>query len=82
MKGELSTFSALTSSGKSGSFIFYSIDGRFILKTIRKDEYRYLKTILNDYHKHISDNRDSLIPKFFGLHKILFTSKKIANEIG
>jgi 1-phosphatidylinositol-4-phosphate 5-kinase len=29
----------LTSSGKSGSFFYYSPDGKYLLKTVKKDEF-------------------------------------------
>ncbi len=34
-KGELNTLNELTSSGKSGSFFYYTTDGRLVLKTIK-----------------------------------------------
>lgn len=82
MKGELSTFSALTSSGKSGSFFYYSYDGRFVLKTIRREEFKFLRRILQNYHDHVMQNKKTLIPKFFGLHKIVFTNSETKKDIG
>lgn len=76
MKGELSSLMALTSSGKSGSFFYYSVDAKYVLKTIRRDEFKSFKTMLKNYHNHIKKNKNSLIPKFFGLHKIQYTTKK------
>jgi 1-phosphatidylinositol-4-phosphate 5-kinase len=32
----------LCSSGKSGSFFYYTSDGNFMLKTIRKDEFKMM----------------------------------------
>ena len=83
VRGELAAFRELFSTGKSGSFFYYSIDGKYVLKTLRADEYSFLKEILKDYHRHLKENPDTLIPKFFGLHKILYRSrgrcKKVTN---
>ena len=43
LKGDLSSLKELTSSGKSGSFFYYSADARFTLKTISRDEFNFLK---------------------------------------
>lgn len=38
------------SSGKSGSFFFYTSDGKFMIKTIRKDEFNLLLDNLPTYY--------------------------------
>lgn len=76
MKGEVSSLISLTTSGKSGSFFYYSFDGKYILKTVKREEYKFLKVILQGYYEHLKNNKDTLIPKFFGLHKIFYTKKK------
>jgi 1-phosphatidylinositol-4-phosphate 5-kinase len=40
----------LCSSGKSGSFFYYTSDGKFVLKTISRTEFKFLKRILRFYH--------------------------------
>ncbi len=35
MLGEVNSMTSLTSQGKSGSFFYYTADGKFMLKTIR-----------------------------------------------
>lgn len=78
MRGNLTTLTELVSSGKSGSFFYYSADGRFTLKTIHRAEFHFLKKILKNYYEYISANPQTLIVKFFGLHKIRFKfSKKL-----
>ena len=47
-----------------------------MLKTIRRDEFQFLKKILVGYFEHIKNNKDTLIPKFFGLHKLVYRKKK------
>ena len=67
----------LCSSGKSGSFFYYTSDGKFMLKTIRKDEFKLMKYILKDYYDHVTvENQDSLISRIYGLHKVIFYRKK------
>lgn len=73
IKGKMKSFIQLTSSGKSGSFFFFSSDGKFVLKTIKKKEKRFLKEILKNYFTHLRENPGSLIMKIFGLHQIRIT---------
>ncbi len=40
------TLAELCSSGKSGSFFYYTSDGKFVLKTISRHEFKFLKSIL------------------------------------
>ncbi|CAN3356110.1 phosphatidylinositol 4-phosphate 5-kinase Mss4p [Diutina catenulata] len=62
--------SEMGSSGKSGSFFYYSRDYRFIIKTIHHSEHRQLLRILKDYHSHVRDNPNTLISQFYGLHRV------------
>ncbi len=61
--GNLSSMIELTSSGKSGSFFYYSEDGRFMLKTISKDEFFFLRRIIQPYYNHIMNNFNTLMTK-------------------
>eukprot|EP01119_Soliformovum_irregulare_P021901 TRINITY_DN7378_c0_g2_i1.p1 TRINITY_DN7378_c0_g2~~TRINITY_DN7378_c0_g2_i1.p1 ORF type:complete len:541 (-),score=162.96 TRINITY_DN7378_c0_g2_i1:666-2288(-) len=60
----------LPTPGKSGSLFFFSHDMRYILKTIPKDEAKLLRFLLPAYYKHMMENTDTLLPKFFGLHRV------------
>ncbi len=53
----------LTSTGKSGSFFYYSGDGKFTLKTIHKDEFAFLKSILESYFNHLKKFNETLMVK-------------------
>jgi 1-phosphatidylinositol-4-phosphate 5-kinase len=69
----------LISSGKSGSFFYYTSDGKFVLKTISRTEFKFIKRILQSYHQYLTvENRESIISKIYGLHKIIFYRKKTA----
>ncbi|KAG9134599.1 hypothetical protein Leryth_000923 [Lithospermum erythrorhizon] len=60
----------LSSPGKSGSVFFLSQDDRFMVKTLRKSEVKVLLRMLPDYHEHVRSYENTLITKFFGLHRI------------
>ncbi|KAI9489075.1 hypothetical protein BDB00DRAFT_845107 [Zychaea mexicana] len=62
--------SELGSPGKSGSFFYYSRDYRFIIKTIHHSEHKYLRKILPEYHDHVSTNPDTLLCRYYGLHRV------------
>lgn len=56
--------------GKSGSVFFLSDDDKYLIKTMRKSEMKLLRRILPAYFSHISSNGDTLITRFFGLHRV------------
>lgn len=62
--------SELGSPGKSGSFFYFSRDYRFIIKTIRHSEHKFLRKILKDYHEHVKANPHTLLSRFYGLHRV------------
>ncbi|KAI3442911.1 uncharacterized protein J3R85_000623 [Psidium guajava] len=60
----------LSSPGKSGSVFFLSQDDRFMIKTLRKSEVKVLLRMLPNYYYHVQSYDNTLITKFFGLHRI------------
>ncbi|KAF5330151.1 hypothetical protein D9611_010588 [Ephemerocybe angulata] len=62
--------SELGSPGKSGSFFYFSRDYRFIIKTIRHAEHKFLLKILKQYYTHIQENPHTLLSRFYGLHRV------------
>jgi 1-phosphatidylinositol-4-phosphate 5-kinase len=60
----------LISPGKSGSVFYLSHDDRFIIKTMKKAEVKVLLGMLSAYHIHVKTYENTLITKFFGLHRI------------
>ncbi|XP_078148015.1 phosphatidyl inositol monophosphate 5 kinase [Carex rostrata] len=60
----------LSSPGKSGSVFFLSQDDRFMIKTLRKSEVQVLLRMLPNYYHHVKTYDNTLITKFFGLHRI------------
>lgn len=59
-----------SSAGKSGSFFFYTADGKFMIKTIRKEEFDLLIKILPEYYSYIMKNPETYISRFYGLHRL------------
>ena len=72
IRGNLKSLAELTSAGKSGSFFYYSADGKYTMKTVSREEFHFLKNILRNYYNHLVHNTNSLIIKFFGCHKLRF----------
>ncbi|CAA7398996.1 unnamed protein product [Spirodela intermedia] len=60
----------LSSPGKSGSVFFLSQDDRFMIKTLRKSEVQVLLRMLPNYYHHVRTYDNTLITKFFGLHRV------------
>ncbi|KAL1336357.1 hypothetical protein AAHE18_10G057300 [Arachis hypogaea] len=60
----------ITSPGKSGSIFYLSNDERFVIKTLNKSELKVLLNMLPKYYRHVKDYENTLITKFFGLHRI------------
>jgi 1-phosphatidylinositol-4-phosphate 5-kinase len=67
----------LCSTGKSGSFFYFSYDSKFVLKTISVGEFEYFKLILEDYYFHMQNNPNTLLQRFFGLHTLIFNETKL-----
>ena len=74
-------FEELCSTGKSGSLFYYTRDGKFIVKTIKKDEYKLIKLILPEYFRHLKANPLSLLPKFLGCYVLTRKFKKKRTKI-
>jgi hypothetical protein len=60
--------SAGESDGKSGSFMLFTHDRRFILKTVSYKEIQHLrKVMLKPFHKHLRTYPNTLLAKIYGL---------------
>lgn len=62
--------SELGSPGKSGSFFYFSRDYKYIIKTIHHAEHKFLRKILKDYYEHVTENPNTLLSQFYGLHRV------------
>jgi 1-phosphatidylinositol-4-phosphate 5-kinase len=72
LMGNISSLQEQSSTGKSGSFFYYTSDQNFMLKTISSAEFHKLREVLKDYYDHLVTYPHSLITRFFGLHKIKY----------
>jgi hypothetical protein len=70
--GNLSSLAELSSEGKSGAFFYFTADGRFVIKTITKEEKRLIVAILPSYYEYVSaeENRNTLITRIYGVHSL------------
>lgn len=59
-----------SANSKSGQFFFYSYDGKYMIKTQPKKEAKFLRKIMPQYLKHLNDNPNSLICRFYGMHRL------------
>mmetsp|Transcript_40758 Transcript_40758/g.65529 ORF Transcript_40758/g.65529 Transcript_40758/m.65529 type:complete len:576 (+) Transcript_40758:90-1817(+) len=58
------------SNSKSGQFFFYSYDKRYMLKTMTNKECALLMKILPSYYQHVMDNPNTLLCRFYGMHRV------------
>eukprot|EP00929_Paragymnodinium_shiwhaense_P107555 TRINITY_DN7370_c1_g1_i1.p1 TRINITY_DN7370_c1_g1~~TRINITY_DN7370_c1_g1_i1.p1 ORF type:complete len:1049 (+),score=270.21 TRINITY_DN7370_c1_g1_i1:126-3272(+) len=66
--GNLASLSELSSEGKSGAFFYYTADGNYMIKTVVPKEMKLLKHMLKNYYDHITQQPNTLIVRFLGLH--------------
>ena len=71
----------LCSTGSSGSLLYYTRDGEFIVKTISKNEFKFLKTIIGEYFFYLKDNPLSFLPKLLGAYVLKRKYKKNSTNI-
>ena len=60
----------MDSSGKSGSLFYYTHDKNYMMKTIPEREFDSLIEALPDYYAMIKKNPNSLLCRFYGLHRV------------
>ncbi|KAM9967453.1 hypothetical protein ACTFIW_001537 [Dictyostelium discoideum] len=58
------------SEGKSGSFMCFSPDNKFLIKTITRQESVLLKKKINNFYNYLVKNNHSFLLRFYGCHKI------------
>ncbi|XVE48670.1 hypothetical protein DITRI_Ditri01bG0021200 [Diplodiscus trichospermus] len=64
------------SPGKSGSIFYLSHDDKFVIKTLKKSELKVLLKMLPKYYNHVKEYENTLITKFFGLHRITLPGRR------
>lgn len=67
----------LSNPGASGSLFWKTQDDHLIIKTVQKNEYKFLKHLLPGYYLNITQNPRTLLPKFLGMYRIQAGDKNI-----
>ncbi|KMV66397.1 phosphatidylinositol-4-phosphate 5-kinase [Encephalitozoon cuniculi EcunIII-L] len=62
--------------GKSGSFLFFTRDFKFIVKTIRKNEFRCIRGMINEYKVYVLENPMSFLCKILGCYSLCSRSNE------
>eukprot|EP00756_Hemistasia_phaeocysticola_P057214 Hpha_TRINITY_DN33842_c0_g1::TRINITY_DN33842_c0_g1_i1::g.27465::m.27465/K00889/PIP5K; 1-phosphatidylinositol-4-phosphate 5-kinase len=68
--GSITSLRQMSSSGQSGSFFFVSNDGKYILKSLPREELDALRKILPSYALHLARHPDTLLTRFYGLYSL------------
>lgn len=58
------------STGKSGSFFFFTKDRKFCVKTMFNEELDVFMLKLNHYFEHLEENKDSLLGRIYGIFQV------------
>ena len=65
-----SNFLEFMSNSKSGMYFFLSHDKKYMIKTLKGYECKFLRRILPHYHDHMITNPNSFINQYYGLHRV------------
>jgi 1-phosphatidylinositol-4-phosphate 5-kinase len=68
--GGAAEYIEFNSNSKSGSFFFYSHDGKYMIKTQSKTESKFLRRILAHYYQHVMTQPNTYVTRFFGMHRL------------
>ena len=58
---------------RAGTFFFFTADGAYMIKTVKKEEATAFLEMLPEYHRFMSDRcngRNSLLTRFFGMYSV------------
>ena len=64
------SFIQFMANSRSGQFFFYSNDGAYMIKTQTKQENKFLRRILPHYYRHMTKYPDSMLCRFYGMHRV------------
>ena len=66
LMGDMRNVAERVSEGRSGSFFYYSHDGKFMVKTISRAESMAMRDMLPDYYSYVLENPDTLLMRILG----------------
>lgn len=65
------------SEGKSGAFFYFTEDRKYVVKTLTKEELRFLLSILPAYLAFMRENPNTFMTRFFGCHGLTMYGKTV-----
>jgi hypothetical protein len=74
--GDLFGLSEQVSEGKSGSFFYWSQDGKYMVKTISRAESYQMRRMLAAYTDHLAAYPDTLLMRVLGLYRLKLNNDK------
>ncbi|TMW61649.1 hypothetical protein Poli38472_010712 [Pythium oligandrum] len=77
MSMEQTTKEERVSEGKSGAFFYYTEDHKYVVKTMTREELKFLLSILPRYSTFIKNNPNTFVTRFFGCHSITMYGKTV-----
>ena len=60
--------------GREG-FAYYSEDGKYVLRTTAKSEFKLIRRRMKDYFQYLTTFPNSLISRIYGIHKLKYKKK-------
>ena len=63
-------FIKFLSNSKSGQYFFFSNDMKYMIKTLTDEECKFLRRILPYFVEHMGRYPDSLLNRYYGLHRV------------
>ncbi len=74
--GDLFGLSEQVSEGKSGSFFYWSQDGKYMVKTISRAESYQMRRMLVSYSDHLAAYPETLLMRVLGLYRLKLNNDK------
>lgn len=74
--GDLFGLSEQVSEGKSGSFFYWSQDGKYMVKTISRAESYQMRRMLASYSDHLGAYPETLLMRVLGLYRLKINNDK------
>ena len=72
----LSAMMGSFSEGRSGSFMYFTKDRKYVVKTVTSRELEVLKALIPQYATYIRRNPNSLLIRFYGVHGVRLSSEQ------
>jgi hypothetical protein len=74
LMGDMRNVAERVSEGRSGSFFYYSHDGKFMVKTVSRAESECMREMLPDYYSYVLENPDTLLMRILGQYDLCHDS--------